>query len=323
MLRSSALVVLGLLSWTIDGMPAAAEDQMRALPPSTAFVDPPIVYEEIPRGIDPRSIDMSRPPDLRPLEFYLRSWQLLPDGLMYRSYLAGGREPRISSHFFAEKDKGSLWDATLGGRVGLVRYGNCDPLLPQGWQLDVEGAAFPRLTLNEDRDLVSVDFRVGVPLTVRQGAFESKFAYYHLSSHMADEWMLLHPAVPPRINYSRDVLVWGVALRPNEDLRLYAETGWAFWSDGGSEPWEFQFGIDYSPARPTGNQGAPFFAVNGRIREEVNWGGNFTVQTGWQWRGRTGRLLRVGMHYFNGQSDQYQFFQEHEEQIGGGIWYDF
>ena len=41
------------------------------------------------------------------------------------------------------------------------------------------------------------------------------------------------------------------------------------------------------------------------------------------WRGNTGHLLRIGMQYFNGTSDQAQFYQTFEEQIGAGLWYDF
>ena len=46
----------------------------------------------------------------------------------------------------------------------------------------------------------------------------------------------------PRLNYVRETLVCGVALRPDADWRFYAEVGCAVWVDGGSEPWEFQFG---------------------------------------------------------------------------------
>jgi hypothetical protein len=160
-------------------------------------------------------------------------------------------------------------------------------------------------------------------LTFRLGSLETKFGYYHISSHLGDEFMVRYP-MAERINYVRDALVWGVAVWPHQDVRLYGEVGWAFNTDGGSEPWEAQFGVDYSPARPTlGILGDPFVAVNGRIREEVDWGGNFTVQTGLQWRGVTGRLFRLGLQYFNGKSDQYQFFTQHEEHIGLGIWYDY
>jgi len=251
-----------------------------------------------------------------------RMWQILPEGLMYKSYLAGGREPRFASKWFYEKHHGWLWDSTLGGRVGVLRYGTPGPVNPQGWQLDLEGAAFPRLDMENGRELVSADFRFGIPLTTRQGPWEAKFAYYHLSSHLGDEYMVRYPAAT-RINYARDCLVLGLAVYPNPDVRLYAEAGWAFFSDGGAMPWEFQFGIDYSPAQPSGCLGAPFFAVNGNIREEVDYGGNFTVEAGWQWRGRSEHLMRLGMYYYNGMSDQYQFFDQFEERIGIGLWYDY
>ena len=108
------------------------------------------------------------------------------------------------------------------------------------------------------------------------------------------------------------------------DLRLYAEAGWAFYSDGGSDPWEFQFGIDYSPVLPQFGRGAPFVALNGHLREDVDFGGNFVAQLGWQWRGKlTERLFRVGLHYLTGPSPQFQFFRDSEEQLGIGVWYDF
>ncbi len=91
------------------------------------------------------------------------TWQLLPDGLLYKSYLAGGREPRFASQWINEKNTGWLWDVTLGGRVGILRYGTTNSPWPEGWQLDIEGAAFPRLNLDQARDLDAVDFRFGIP----------------------------------------------------------------------------------------------------------------------------------------------------------------
>ena len=250
------------------------------------------------------------------------TWQILPAGLMYKSYLAGGKEPRFASVWNYERSHGWLWDATLGGRVGLVRLGTSDDFWPEGWQLDVEGAAFPRMSLEWDRDVVSADYRVGVPLTTRQGPWEAKFAYYHLSSHLADEYLERFPSAT-RINYVRDCIVLGVAFWPCPNVRLYSEAGWAFNTDGGSKPWEFQFGVDASPQQPTGFLGGPFFAINGRVRQEVDYGGNVTVQAGWAWRGKNGQLARFGMHYFNGMSDQYQFLNNYEDQIGVGMWYDY
>jgi hypothetical protein len=241
---------------------------------------------------------------------------------LYPSYLAGGREPRFAVRFVHERDRQWLADATVGARIGLLRYGSRSSPWPEGWQIDVEGAAFPRLSLQDDLDMVSADFRYGIPFTYRRGAWEFKLAPYHLSSHLADEYLEANPSAR-RINFSRDVIVMGTAFRPRPALRLYAEAGWAFHTDGGSEPWEFQFGVDYSPPDRYWVVGAPFFAINGRIRQEVDFGGNLTVQAGLQWHGQTGQQFRTGFHYFQGMSDQYQFFREHEEQFGLGLWYDF
>jgi hypothetical protein len=193
---------------------------------------------------------------------------------------------------------------------------------PVGWQLDIEGAGMPRLDLEEDNDLVSADFRFGIPLTYGNDYYQVKLAYYHLSSHLGDEFLLDNTGFP-RLNYSRDVLVWGHSIYPHENLRLYAEAGWALNSDV-SEPWEFQFGVDYSPAYTTGLRGAPFVALNGAMREEVDFGGNVVVQAGWAWRGcPQGGLFRTGFQYYQGKSDQFSFFDFNESKAGVGIWYDY
>lgn len=250
------------------------------------------------------------------------SWQLLPPGFMYKSYLAGNRESRFAAQWVHQRGYGWLWDFALGGKAGLLRFGSTDAWRPEGWQLDIEGAAYPRIDLENDRDLVSADFRFGIPLTVRRGPWEAKFGSYHLSSHLGDEYMLRYPGCS-RINYVWDGLVLGLAVNLNPNLRVYSEAGWAFSSDGGCKPWQFQFGADFSPAEPTGPGGAPFLAVNTHLREENDFGGNFTLQTGWQWRGRGGPLLRFGLQYFNGFSEQAQFYQTFEELIGLGLWYDY
>jgi hypothetical protein len=252
------------------------------------------------------------------------SWQLLPEGLIYRSYLAGLHEPRLAANYFYDFDRdGWLIDATIGARVGLLRYGSETDIRPEGFQIDLESAAFPRLNPESDMDLVSSDFRVGVPLTWGRGPYQVKLAYYHLSSHLADEFMLRNTGFS-RFNFSRDAIVLGNSYYLTPDLRIYAEAGWAFYSDGGSDPWEFQFGLDYSPLLPTFGRGSPFIALNGHLREEVNFGGNFVAQLGWQWRGKfTERLLRAGVQYLTGPSPQFQFFRNSEEQIGVAIWYDF
>jgi hypothetical protein len=251
-------------------------------------------------------------------------WQVLPDGLIYRSYQAGVREPRLSIVAFREADGRSLWDGTLGGRVGILRYGTCDAIYPQGWQLDVEAAAIVRLTLDEIRDFETADYRVGVPLTYGIDNWQFKFAVYHLSSHLGDEFAIANPgSLDDRINYVRDALVLGASYYPHPAMRVYSEAAYAVNVDGGAEPWEFQFGSELSRPGPTGPHGTPFLAVNAHLREEHNFGGDLSTQAGWLWRGNEGQVMRAGLHYYNGKSSQYQTFDDSEQQIGFGLWYDY
>lgn len=249
-------------------------------------------------------------------------WQVMPTDLIYKSYLAGMEEPRSGTTLTYIRDDGWLWEGVLGTRIGLLRYGNQDPLFPQGLQLDVEGAADVRLDLESNVDVRAADYRVGVPLTYGHGSHQTKLAYYHMSSHLGDEFLLAHPGFQ-RLNWARDTIVLGHAVNLTEEIRVYAEAGWAFYTDV-SEPWEFQFGLDWAPNRPTGYRGAPFFATNVHLREEVDFSGKLSVMTGWAWLSdRDRRLARMGVHYHNGKSSQNSFFNEFEEQIGAGFWYDF
>jgi hypothetical protein len=249
-------------------------------------------------------------------------WQLLPDGILYRAYLAGVKESRLGTQIFHSQGDGALWDSTLGARVGLLRYGTPDPTWPQGWQFDVEGSAQVRLDPDENLDLRSVDYRIGTPLTYGYGRHRLLFGYYHVCSHLGDEFVAAHPAFT-HVNFVRDAIAIGYAYYLTEDLRLYGEMSYAFRTDI-SQEWEVQFGLDYSPARPTGIRGAPFFAAHGHLREELDYSGNFALQAGWAWRGsRSSHLLRTGLHYYNGLSNQYSFYQQFDQQIGGGLWYDF
>ena len=272
-------------------------------------------------------------------------WQILPNNLIYTSYLAGPKEPRLATVWYDDtgpspipgrggEQNGWLWDSTLGGRVSILRYGSDTELHPQGFEVQVEGAAFVRLDPEDDRDLRSADYRFGIPLVYGIGRWQTKLAYYHNSAHIGDEFYEKYNPPFQRVNYVRDVIVLGNSYYMYDWLRLYGEVGWSFFNSGGSEPWEFQFGTELIQARPTGIRGAPFFAVNGMTRQELNWGGNVCAQVGWAWRGyQSEKLFRLGFEYLYGSDPQYEFTKTdattgritalNQNRAGIGMWYDF
>lgn len=249
-------------------------------------------------------------------------WQLLPKGVLYHTYWASAAEPRMSVNAVdINGNSGPYINSSIGGRVPIVRFGSRD--MTEGWQFDILGGAKLRQNAGDDWDVVTVDFRYDLLLTHAIGPHRWKFGFYHVSAHLGDEYMLKHPT-EPRLNFLRDTLVMGYSYYALPELRLYGEVGYAFNYDI-SRPLEFQFGFDYGPAGKTGPYGAPFIAMNGHLREELDYGGNFALQAGWAWRsdGMNTGTFRTGLYYYDGKSPQFSFYNRYERQVGWGIWYDY
>jgi hypothetical protein len=250
-------------------------------------------------------------------------WRLFPDGLIYPSYLAGVNESRLGGVWNKDKDLNWIWDITLGGRAPILRYGNRSAVYPEGFQFDLEGSAHIRLDMEHNRDMDAGDFRFGTPISYGNKIWQVRTGYYHVSSHLGDERILR--TGDQRINYVRESWILGYSYKPTAATKVYAEVDVAFWTGEATEPWHFLFGAEYSKPYPSGDiWGSPFAAVNVMLLQEHNYDGNITVQAGWQWRGQRNQLFRVGVQYFGGVSEQYEYINRWREQkVGLGLWYDF
>ena len=291
-----------------------------------------------PFAVDPYAVQRpvaggyaDEPPPIRPKRV-VSYWvnEVLPEEILFRSYLGDPKGARMASRILHETNAGWMWELEAGGRIPLFRFGTPSDTVgrsgrPEGWQVDIEGAAFPRLNFEQELDLDYTDFRVGLPVTYQRGNWQYKIEFYHLSSHVGDELLIRDPTFQ-RVNYLRDAIRLSAGYFVNPDVRLYGEAEWAWNAHGGAEPWHFQFGFDYSPTQPSIDlrQPQPFFAANVGLREDVNFGGGVNIVTGLQWRGaNSDHLFRFGVEYYNGKSYQYEIFDEHEELLGIGFWFDF
>ena len=250
--------------------------------------------------------------------------QVLPSGLLYRSYIAAPHEPRFSSAVLVDTSSGtSRWDATLGSRVGLYRRVRPPRVNFDSLQFDIEGAAMVRLDPQEKMDLESADYRFGLLWTGKRDNLAVKFGYFHTSSHVGDEFLIKNPTFQ-RINYVKESLILGASLEASEEWRYYGEVAVGVIATGGAKPLQFQLGTEYARQALRTSRGAPFVALNLEMRQEVDFSPGVSILTGWQWRNpETLKAFRVGMQYFNGPSNQYEFYQDHNAQLGIGVWYDF
>ena len=250
-------------------------------------------------------------------------WRVLPVGVMYKSYLAGEKEPRIQSTWLTNRQGNLVWETALGGRYSFLRYGTSDPVRPEGWEIAFEGAALPRVDPKAPSSpLIAVDYRIGLLSTWRQGPNAFKAGYYHLSSHLGDEFLLSNPGFV-RLNYVRDSAIVGWTHDLTPEAQVYGEVAYAFNHEDGALPLEFQYGIQYSPRVP-GLYGAPFGGINGHTRQDFNYETSINVVAGWQWWGeQSNHTFRVGLQYYDGPAMQYSFVNKHETLIGWGLWFDY
>ncbi len=249
------------------------------------------------------------------------SWQLLPSGLLYRTYMAGPKEPRLQMVYSRDTKNGrAVGDSTLGGRAGLFRITDSSG---DAFQLDIDGAVFARILPSEPSTaLEGSDYRVGLFGTWKRDATSFKFGYAHISSHIGDEFLELNPGLS-HVNYVRDSLVAGISQDLTDSHRIYGEIGYAAVA-GGAKPLEGQLGAEWTPRADDVWTGAPFVAVNGIFREEQGSNVGLNSTAGWGWQGqKTSRRLRVGANWYNGPSLQYSFVNRWENLVGGGIWLDF
>ncbi|MCM2372575.1 DUF1207 domain-containing protein [Aporhodopirellula aestuarii] len=252
-----------------------------------------------------------------------RSLHLLPDGLLWRSYLAGPHEPRISTVVFRDQKDDVFWDATLGGRVGLLRYGTAGAVKPQGWQWDLEGAVMTRLDILHAEDVESMDYRFGTELTAAEGPWAIKLGYFHISSHVGDEYLIRNPTFQ-RVNYVTESLIVGGSFQSSATFRFYGEIADAFRASGGAARYQFQTGLEYTPVARSLLVGAPFAAANFNFREAMDYDVATTIQLGWSFQSlESGRRIRFGIQYGDGPTSQYEFLGRSEEYLGGGVWFDY
>jgi hypothetical protein len=134
---------------------------------------------------------------------YLPRYEWFPVGGGFRSLVADPIEPRVFlSRLNVKRDAGAFQAARagIGYDLGLLRLAEQRP--DEGWQLGVFGSidSFFNLDLPADA-LVNTDYRIGLPLSWRTGAFSARVRVLHQSSHLGDE-LILGGNAPHRINLS-------------------------------------------------------------------------------------------------------------------------
>jgi hypothetical protein len=254
----------------------------------------------------------------------------LPTGMVFCPLIA---DPKATRSFLSyqrtvgeDDDLTTIGAVGLGDEFGIVRWGGST--LGNGVQLSLEGAVFAQFDLDSPSyDLLNADYIVGVPLTMRRGAFGARFRIYHQSSHLGDEF-LLRPQDSVRVNLSFEA-VEGILSVDVGALRLYG--GGEYLINRSPDDLEHQVAHAGAELRPQTRLLAlgpghvrAIAAVDLKSSEEQDWKPSVSVRAGIEFdrRGRNDpppRRWSILFESYTGPSPYGQFFREEIRYVGIGL----
>jgi hypothetical protein len=171
-------------------------------------------------------------------------------------------------------------EVAIGHRLGLVRLdGGSSP--DRAVTLGIEMGIFSRFFMEAvQRDLINSDFRIGLPLSIRGGAWESRITLRHVSSHIGDDYSVrffpqFFASVVGRqfTQVSKDGFEGLLARRIGESVRFYAGGDYNFHTNELMSRGALRFGGEWVPVPPGEDNGQwPFLAADfeyGTFSEEV------------------------------------------------------
>jgi hypothetical protein len=249
-----------------------------------------------------------------------------PVGGGFRAPVADPAAPRVYlSRLNVTRDSGQFQGAAagIGYDLGLIRLSGDRP--DDGWQLDMFGSIDSIFDLDLPGDaLVNTDYRVGLPLSWRHGAFSARGRVYHQSSHLGDE-LILGGNAPPRINLSFQavdlLLAWEYG-----GLRLYGGGGHVIASstklyEGNST----QAGFDYVASSSILPNTRLTGGVDVKWLEAADWRTGTSVKLGVMLGRFTPdrRGFTIFAEYYDGFAPFGQFFMEDLRYYGVTAQFDF
>jgi len=259
---------------------------------------------------------------------------LLPRARLFDPRVADPQEIQLSARYLLDRND---FAGNMGYSVGLLEcLVNDTPL-----QLRVEASAFLVSKLQTPNFPVqSTDYTIGFPLDLRKGAFSARLRWYHVSSHLGDDFDEIEGIegaidLPPGLNGRRDARPKKYAreffeLFGSYDLsgfRIYGGINWAYHivrnaSDTKNfDPWVVQFGIEWF-GNSNSKMVSPYAAADFKSKREFDWETDISAQAGIVVGRNKLRRMRVALEIFIGHSSQGQFFLRNDDDINFLVAFD-
>lgn len=179
-------------------------------------------------------------------------------------------------------------------------------------------------------ELANTDYFVALTLAYAHDRWSSRYRFYHISSHLGDEFLVNHPGYP-RVNPSMEAMDIFVSYQALFGVRLYGGFGWIFhWDDSYPlKPLYIAYGAEF---RFLGTRflkqslyGTFFIAGYIQNYQYQHWNFDETVVAGYEWSKLQGigRKVRVYFQYHHGYSAEGQFSKDKSSYVAYVVSYGF
>jgi hypothetical protein len=252
--------------------------------------------------------------------------RLFPAGDHLPRLLAAPREPVTGAKFVWNDDSpneyGSGFDGEVAFGVSIPLYLISGRTVQHGLTVGVGAGVFGRFTLeNNARELITTDWVVALPFTLRRGDNWYQFRYHHYSGHLGDEYSSRFSVEAE--NIGRDAVEITAFRQAAPELGFYGGFSWSYIVHPDSaQRFVTRVGAQVEP-RSRGGALVPYGAVDVQWEQDNDWEPRMNLQIGVrlpEFKGR--RMMRIAMEFFAGPSAQGQFHEEHVRHLTLGIYID-
>ena len=166
------------------------------------------------------------------------------------------------------EDRNAQAEVAIGYRQNVVQFQRetaSRPAIAIGFEVGV----FSRFLLETpEKDFISADFRVGLPVEITWSGWEGRFEILHMSSHFGDD--LFDRLGIPNAQVTFDGFQLVAARRLVREVRLYVGGNFNFHSNPGVEELAAQWGLEWDRSEvDRSGHVFPLFAADFRITDET------------------------------------------------------
>lgn len=242
------------------------------------------------------------------------------DPVLFKPLIANPREVDYSAgwRFNDQALNKNVIDISFGDIITFYRWlnvGSCNGQL----DISLEGGLWAVFApLCESSPLLNADYFVGLPVTYAFGPWAFRIRGYHISSHLGDEFLEMHPGYDRR-NPSAEYVDFFVSNYITDDIRLYGGVGVVahmdktfrigrFYAACGAELHLSELGFVSTRDQVYGR---PFYGMHFHYQTQHTKHIDQTYVLGYEWGKLCGlqRVLRAFIQYHDGYSWEGQFFR--------------